>query len=311
MRNHIHLGSIAGVPIGLHSTVLWLLAIVALFATGALPLILVLAVVVLAHELGHALVAQRCGVQVHKITLYPFGGMAHMSMIPERGREELIIALAGPVTNLALALPFLVVLPFMGGITPDLQNGLSSGPLVLVMQFWAVTNLLLGLFNLLPAFPLDGGRVLRSLLVPRMGFLPATELAVKVGRFVAVGMLIFGLVIGQPFSFGLVALFVWIMGGRELFTARLRHATGGAGNPLEMFKQMFEQQGGATFGGASFGGNPFGGQAPFGPGAAEDDEPREAEFTEREDRGGFSEEDVRRLEGFHGRLPRKPKEDGA
>jgi len=310
MRNHIQLGSIAGVPIGLHSTVLWLLAIVALFSFGALPMIVVLAVAVLVHELGHALVAKRFGVQVHKITLYPFGGMAHMSMIPERGREELIIALAGPLTNLALALPFLIVLPFMGGVTPDLDGGGSGNPALVLLQFWTVVNVLLGLFNLLPAFPLDGGRVLRSMLVSRMGFLPATELAVKVGRFVAVGMFLFGIAIGQPFSFGLVALFVWFMGGRELFTARLRHATGGGPNPLEMFKQMFEQQGGAGFGGASFGGNPFGGQAPFGPSAPENDEPREAEFTQREG-GGFSEEDVRRLEGFHGRLPRKPDKDGA
>lgn len=307
MRNHIQLGTISGIPIGVHTTTLWLLAIVALVSQSAatLLLLLVLAVVVLLHELGHALVAQRYGIQVLSITLYPFGGMAHMSMLPEGGREELVVALAGPAVNLALALPLLLLVPFTDIMDPNL---IQTGTLTGLAWYWLAINMALGLFNMLPAFPLDGGRVLRALLVPRKGFLGATELAVRVGRFIALGMLIWGLLFGNFIALAFVAGFIWLMGGRELLGARLRHAGAGQGNPLEMFAEFFKQQQGAGFQGQS----PFGPRtSPFGSGPGQE-APRDAEFTARESTpGGFSEEDIKRLESFHGRLPRKAKEDGA
>lgn len=314
MRNHLLLGTIAGIPIGLHSMTTWLVAglcFVSLISSGGAAalgmflMLLILGVVVLAHELGHALVAKRLGIHVQSITLYPFGGMAHMAMIPERGREELVIALAGPATNLLLALPVLLLVPFQSVMDPAL---ISTGTTTGLLWYWLIINLLLGLFNMLPAFPLDGGRVLRALLVPSKGFLPATEIAVKVGRWIAAAMMlwaIFGSSGGQGWGLALVAIFIWLMGGRELFTARLRHATGGAGNPLEMFAEMFKngQAFGGGFSGEGQGGFPGGFHAP-------EDEPAEAEFEERESRRGFSDEDIKRLEGFHGRLPKRPKEEG-
>ena len=303
-RNHVLLGSIAGIPIGVHITTLWLLGLIGVFSgVPMLMLLLILAVVVLLHELGHALVAKRFGIHVISITLYPFGSMAHMSMIPERGREELLIALAGPATNLLLALPVLLLAGIPGFLNPEL---IGTATLTGLAWYWVLVNLALGLFNLLPAFPLDGGRVLSAALIPSMGFLQATERAVRVGRWLAAAMLawaIFGP--GSGWGLAFVAVFVWLMGGRELFAARLRHAMPGQGNPLEGFAQFFNQAR-----------QPFTEPPTGAPFAETEDAPRQADFTDitppaAKKGAGFSEDDIKRLETFHGRLPRKPRDEQA
>lgn len=268
-----------------------------------LLMLLVLAVVVLLHELGHALVAQRFDIKVISITLYPFGGMAHMSMIPERGREELLIALAGPATNLVLALPLLLMAGIPGVMDPDL---IGTATLTGLAWYWVLVNLALGLFNMLPAFPLDGGRVLRAALIPSMGFLRATERAVRVGRWLAAAMLAWALFgPGPGWGLAFVAVFVWLMGGRELFAARLRHAMPGQGNPLEGFAQFFNQAR-----------QPFTEPSTGAPFASDDPAPRQADFTDvtppaAKKGSGFSEDEIKRLETFHGRLPRKPRDEQA
>jgi Zn-dependent protease len=148
---------------------------------AAVVAITMLAVSVVLHELGHALAAKHYGIGTQSITLYPFGGVAAIERMPEEPDQELVIALAGPAVNVLLA-------GFFGGAW--LLTGWSLFGLMVTL------NAGMGLFNLIPAFPMDGGRVLRALLARRMGFLPASRLAVRIGRvfawlFIAVGVLRF------------------------------------------------------------------------------------------------------------------------
>jgi|GEM_PF-772106 len=335
------LGRLFGIPIKVSATFGYLALVLALVAmlgdpthgpAQVLLLALLLAALVL-HELGHALVAQRFGVRVLDIKLWHLGGMARMSDIPEDARTEASIALAGPVVNLMLA----------AAATPLLFAAPALGPVgaSIVANFIGL-NVLLGVLNLLPAFPMDGGRVLRALLSKRAGFLGATETAVRVGRWVALGMVIAGTwLYGVPgFLLSLlVAGFVWFAGTKELLTTRIKHTgspfgAGGGGS----FARAFGGANGANpFGGAA---GPFGGAAgPFGHAARPDAGPREAEagdaaaFHEPEsdtdpspgsarrpsvdgdpigdeprERRGFSDADVERLERYRGPLRRRAAE---
>lgn len=310
--SNIHLGHLFGIPILVHTTTLWFIFGIALLKGPALALgFALILVVVLLHELGHSLAAKHFGIQVVKISLYPFGGMAQMAMSTENSRHELVVALAGPLTNFVLALPALGILIATGNAGLDPTTG-DLG--IALIRAWAGVNLALGIFNLVPAFPMDGGRVLRSLLVPRIGYLPATEIAVRVGRWLAAAMIIFA-IFGPGPGVGLffVGVFVYLMGSRELLSARLRQAGGAGADPREMFARMFQAQargqGFKGFGG--FGQNQnFQEQDPREPGDIEiiiDAEGRTKEPTET-DANGFSENDIRRLESFHGRLPGDAKE---
>ena len=341
----IHLGTAFGIPVVLHWTVPYFLLGIAIFL-GPVEAILVTVIlaIVLAHEFGHSLMARRLGVQVTKISILPIGGMAHMAILPERSAEELRIAVAGPAVNLALAVPGLLVLGLTGHL--GLPDEWVEGHALSVLFWFTGVNLLLGLFNLIPAFPMDGGRVLRSLLVDRLGYLRATEIAVRVGRWLAFALVAVALV--APFSsprFLLVSMllagFVWLMGGRELFFVRLRHAAGlGGGDPHDpraAILRMFQQAGFGRAGGA--GG--FGGQGPLGPdggpggpgraggfgdlGQAPGPEPRSAEVRDtpgepdgveivggpERPKGGFSAEDIEALERFPGRLTKRDRDDEA
>lgn len=308
--SNLNLGRLFGIPIFVHTTTLWFLLIIAIVASleMALATVIVLSIVLL-HELGHSLAARRFGIDVLKISIYPFGGMAHMAMIPERPREELIVALAGPLTNFVLALPGVLVLTIFGFG----RASIADAPLVSIAWYWTWVNLVLGGFNLLPAFPMDGGRVLRALLVDKLGYLGATELAVRVGRWLAGGMLVWA-IIGPGFGIGLlfIAGFVWLMGTRELFAVRLRHGTPFAGAGFG----GFGSQGAA----GGFGGQPgnmgdlfgdlFRGAGPRpGPEPPRSSEPGHVEIVvdPKEKHAGFTESEIRRLESSHGRMPRRPK----
>ena len=311
----------------LHWTVPYLLLLVAVVGGAGMALNLaLLLVIVLAHEFGHSLVATRLGVQVSRISILPFGGMAHMSMRPDRPDLELRIALAGPAVNLVLALPGVLVL--LAGGLGGLPDPTGGGSAMALLAWFTGVNLALGLFNLLPAFPMDGGRVLRSILVPRVGELKATEVAVRIGRWLAAGMVVTAILFRPEqgaFLFAttllVIAVVIWALGGRELFLARLRHAAGGGGaDPREAFFRMFRGQGfGPGFGqgpGQGFGGpgGPGGAPPAWGP-----DEPERRDAETRGSSsggveilgggtstgGGFSDEDIERLEHFHGRLPKK------
>lgn len=204
------LGRIFGFPIKVSVSFLLLLGVVALWSGGlqAIPLVLVAFASVLLHELGHALVARRLGVRIKEVELHFFGGAAKMLDAPRHPRHEIAIAAAGPAVSFALA-----------GVTYLASMVSSSGALGWV----ALINLGIGVFNLLPALPMDGGRILRAALSLRMGHLPATELAVKVARVFAVGLGIFGLV-GLHLQLVALAVLLWVMGSAELRLARFAAA---------------------------------------------------------------------------------------
>jgi Zn-dependent protease/CBS domain-containing protein len=181
---------------------------------GEVGLVLIVFMCVLMHEFGHALMAQRYGVQTKDITLLPIGGIANLERMPEEPRQEFWITAAGPLVNLVIAgVAFLII--FLLGLTSmvgDLFIGATTWTKVLLFIFGA--NLMLFLFNLLPAFPMDGGRILRSLLSMRMPRDKATRIAAGVGRFFAIGFVVYGLFNGQPFL-ALIGVFIFFAAGSE------------------------------------------------------------------------------------------------
>lgn len=225
------LGTIAGVPIYIHATFVLLLAWVALSHLGArhqlalavYGLVLVASVfaIVVAHELGHVLVARRFGIPTHDITLYPIGGMSRLDHMPERPRRELLVAIAGPAVNVVLALAIYVALDLSGA-------GAAGDPLTVgggfaVQLLWI--NLSLAAFNLLPAFPMDGGRVLRAALALWMPRDRATIVASHVARMLAVGIGVAG-VLWSPLL-AVIAIFVWMAAGQEARVERMKAALRG------------------------------------------------------------------------------------
>jgi Zn-dependent protease len=186
MRLAWKLGRVAGIDFYVHPTFLVVFFLFpGVFPGGALSplnILLVLTVFgcVLLHELGHALTARRFGINTHDITLYPIGGVARLERMPRAPGAELLIALAGPAVNFAIVLGLIAIF-FLGGdlLSPFLWP-------VLFLQQVLVVNLVLGVFNLIPAFPMDGGRVLRALLSGWLGRLRATMAAARVGRALAV-----------------------------------------------------------------------------------------------------------------------------
>ncbi len=162
--------------------------------TGALGLVLS----VLLHELAHALVARRFGVTIREIRLWILGGIAQFDEMPARPREEAIVAIAGPIASLAIGAVLWGVVTVVGG---------AAGVALVVLAYLATVNVVLAIFNLLPALPMDGGRVLRALLAMALGPLRATRIAATVSQIVAVGMGLFGLV---TFNLFLVAIAVFV-----------------------------------------------------------------------------------------------------
>lgn len=209
MNRAFRVGKILGVDVNIHPT----FALVFLFALiqwgigedgGIVPfllgclLVVLVFLSVLAHELGHCLMARQFGVQVLDITLWPFSGVARIEQMPASPRNELLIALAGPAVNLGLLMlllpPVLLIAVLAGGDTLFPAGGLL-GALEPASMLAAVAVLNLGLmvFNLLPAFPLDGGRILRAAMTPSLGRASATTIATRLGIFIAIVMIVIGL----------------------------------------------------------------------------------------------------------------------
>src|SRR5271166_1123454 len=197
MGRSLRIGSIGGVPIRIHWSFPLLILFVMLPAGGhataralveGLVWIAALFVCILIHELSHSLLARRRGFVVRDIVLLPIGGASEISGLPGTPADELAIAIAGPLASLALAAGFGMLAYATGAaLWPP---GLFAGA-VLSRLMWA--NLLLAGFNLLPAIPMDGGRVLRSLLARSRGDLRATVLAVRIGRLMGLLMILVGL----------------------------------------------------------------------------------------------------------------------
>lgn len=196
-------------------------------AIGSLVFLFAIFGCVVLHEVGHALAARHFGIGTRDITLYPIGGVASLNRIPRNPYQELVIALAGPAVNVVLAgLFFLAIVSGLGALLPLAASPLDGSFLMGLM--WA--NVVLVLFNLVPAFPMDGGRVLRAFLAMQLPYVQATEIAAKVGQAVAVVLGLVGLYLRMPILF-LVALFVFLAAQAEARMARMDQLYQGFSGP--------------------------------------------------------------------------------
>jgi Zn-dependent protease len=211
MRLSWKLGRVAGIDVYVHPTFLLILLFPGVLAGGMLSLLLVLSVFgcVLLHEFGHALMARRFGIRTADITLYPIGGVARLERMPRAPGAELLIALAGPAVNFAIAAA-LAALGIVG-----LWEVTASSALGLFVDNMITINLVLGLFNLLPAFPMDGGRVLRAFLSGWIGRARATTAAATLGRALAVVFGIFALTIAHNLMYLALAVFIYFASRAE------------------------------------------------------------------------------------------------
>jgi stage IV sporulation protein FB len=231
MSGSWRIAKVAGIDVYLHFTFLIFLIWVGVsealqggigYALYGITRISVLFGIVVLHELGHALAARRFHIRTRDIILLPIGGVARLERMPEKPMQEFIVAIAGPAVNIALAaLGYLLLLLF----TPPFENvpleHLQHSPLV---QFIAI-NVFLALFNMLPAFPMDGGRVLRAILATRLDYVTATQTAASVGQAMAV-LFAFVALFWNPFLL-FIALFVWLGASEEASMVRARHVLSG------------------------------------------------------------------------------------
>lgn len=189
-------------------------------AIFGLLVIVLLFVLVTLHELGHSFAALHYGVPVKQIVLLPIGGMAMLERMPQKPVQELVIAVAGPLVNVVFAVVMLVMA--WGWQIPVLESFATIElTFTAVFSYMLVYNIMLAVFNLLPAFPMDGGRILRALLAMKWSYLQATAVAVNVGRVMAVLLVVYGLMNGGVFML-LIAFFIFVSGSQELMALRWR-----------------------------------------------------------------------------------------
>lgn len=225
------LGRFAGIDVFIHVTFLLLLGFIAFSAyvntgtvAGALEgvaYLLALFACVLLHEFGHALTARRYHIRTRDITLYPIGGVARLERMPDKPIQELWVAVAGPAVNVVIAAALFAYLQLTGGLTP--LNGVSftEGPFLERLMY---VNVSLVLFNLIPAFPMDGGRVLRALLAMTMDYVRATQIAATLGQGMALVFGFLGLFSNPLLVF--IALFVWMAASQETSLVQMKSALG-------------------------------------------------------------------------------------
>lgn len=226
------IGEFAGIGVYMHATFLLLIGWVGLtywlqnrtFGAVAVGVgfILALFVCVVLHEFGHALTARRYGIPTRDITLLPIGGVARLERMPDEPIQELWVALAGPAVNVVLAVALLAWLVVSASLEPLAQLSVTGGPF---LERLMMVNVLLVGFNLIPAFPMDGGRVLRALLAMRLEYTRATQIAASIGQALA---LVFGFIglFYNPFLV-FIALFVWIGAAQESRMVQMKAALEG------------------------------------------------------------------------------------
>lgn len=219
MRWSITLGSVAGTAVRIHITFLlfliwiWAASYVSGGAEAAwsgLLFMILLFLCVLLHEFGHIFTARAFGVQTPDVTLLPIGGVARLERIPEAPWEEFLIAIAGPLVNVAIALLLIVI---AGADISGRNLALVENAQVSMVDRLAAVNLFIAVFNMIPAFPMDGGRILRSLLATRLGFTRATAIAASIGQWSAFVMGFLGL-FGNPLLI-FIAIFVYLAAASE------------------------------------------------------------------------------------------------
>jgi Zn-dependent protease/CBS domain-containing protein len=232
MKWSIRIGSLFGIPVYIHVTFLLFLVWIGVLGwreahslTAAIQgiafVVSIFACVVL-HELGHALTARRYGIPTRDITLLPIGGVARLERMPDDPRQELWVALAGPAVNVVIAGVIFVILKAPASLAT--LEGISVTGGSILARIMAV-NIFLVVFNLLPAFPMDGGRVLRALLATRMNYASATRIAAMIGQTMAFLFGFAGLFINPMLIF--IALFVWIGAAQEANMVRMRFSLAG------------------------------------------------------------------------------------
>jgi len=232
MRWSFRLGRIVGIDVFMHATFLLLLLWVGVSyylprksfgeAWSGIVFILTLFGIVILHELGHALTARRYGIRTRDITLLPIGGVARLERMPEDPKQELLVALAGPAVNVALAILIALIMVTVTHSRLLGEVALVGGDFFRKL-LWV--NVGLAVFNMIPAFPMDGGRVLRALLAMRMDYAQATHVAASVGQMLALGFGFLGLFTNPFLVF--IALFVWMGAAGEAHMAQMKSSLGG------------------------------------------------------------------------------------
>jgi Zn-dependent protease len=232
MRWSWKLGRFAGIDVFVHATFFlllgwvgvahWMVARQVSAALEGIVFILAIFACVVLHEYGHALTARRYGIRTRDITLLPIGGLARLERMPEHPIQELWVALAGPAVNVVIAAVLYVWLAATSALVPleDLAFGAGG-----FLQRLLLVNLFLVGFNMLPAFPMDGGRVLRALLATRVEYTRATQTAAYIGQGMALLFALVGL-FTNPFLL-FIALFVWIGAAQEAAAVQMKHSFGG------------------------------------------------------------------------------------
>src|SRR5512133_183850 len=219
------LGKFAGIDVYVHATFLLLIGWVGYShwlehhnwgeVLSGILFILALFLCVVLHEYGHALTARKYGIKTRDITLYPIGGVARLERMPDKPIEELWVALMGPAVNVVIAAALFAYLFVTNSLVPVNELTVASGSFLVRLM---AVNISLVLFNLIPAFPMDGGRVLRALLAMRMEYVRATQVAANIGQGMAFLLGFIGL-FGNPFLL-FIALFVWIGASQEAGAAQ-------------------------------------------------------------------------------------------
>ena len=238
----VNIGSVAGTAVRIHVTFLLFLAWIfgvsymsggAQAAWNGLVFLLLLFLCVLLHEFGHIFTARAFGVSTPDVILLPIGGVSRLERIPEQPSEEFFIAIAGPAVNVAIA----ALLVLVGGASLQLNHlvALESTSTSLVDRLAAV-NVFLAVFNLIPAFPMDGGRVLRALLASRFGYVRATEIAAATGQWVAFLLGFLGL-FGNPLLI-FIAIFVYLAASSEAHLVAIRAISRGVPVTAAMMTQF-------------------------------------------------------------------------
>ncbi|MFH4964013.1 site-2 protease family protein [Gaetbulibacter sp. M235] len=229
MKANINLGSVSGIKIKVHWTFIFLILWIILseIKQGGntksilfnISLVLAVFICVILHELGHALTAKHFGINTKKITLLPIGGMATMEKIPESPKQELLVTLAGPLVNVIIALLLYFIIPvkeFMHLNFTEALETLSSFTVQNFLFYLYIVNIALVVFNTIPAFPMDGGRILRAILAIKINRAKATQIASTIGQFIAVIFLLIGLIYNPFLIFIALVIFLGAYGENQM-----------------------------------------------------------------------------------------------